>query len=106
LFRRFAPCESLIAHHFPDVAFRLVRFFFFKENPDFAVWLVLFGSANREDELCDARHFPSLFRRFAPCESLIAHHFPDIAFRLYCEPIYFPHSSETEKIFKACFQQI
>ena len=25
---------------------------------------------------------------------------------LYCEPIYFPHSSETEKIFKACFQQI
>ena len=90
LFRRFAPCESLIAHHFPDVA----------------VWLVLFGSANREDELCDARHFPSLFRRFAPCESLIAHHFPDIAFRLVLRTHLFPHSSETEKIFKACFQQI
>ena len=59
--------ESLIAHHYPDVAFWLVRIFLLTENPNFALWLVRLGSTIIEDEFCDARTRCSLLRR---CSSL------------------------------------
>ena len=47
--------------------FGLFGFFFWQENPNFALWPVRLGSTIIEDEFCDARTRCSLLRR---CRSL------------------------------------
>ena len=47
--------------------FGLFGFFFWQENPNFALWLVRLGSTIIEGEFCDARTRCSLLRR---CRSL------------------------------------